>query len=127
MIKKNINSICYTVLLIIIFILSISTYNFKMQSLKKDNIINNLSLDLQNTNLNLRRANININDANNNLKKYIELNNKLNEQMQKLKMIKLKTNDIREEFIAKEIEQANCFLLNIDKEGECVDGVFKEF
>lgn len=109
----------YGLLLSIIAYLGCSTYHYKSLSLERLNKINMLELDIHNTKLNLDAANHNIEDANNQLKRYIDLNNKMNEQLVKFKNSKNVAKDIENE-----VRQINCMFINIDKEGDCIDGKF---
>lgn len=116
---NKIHTIIYGIFLSIIVYLGCSVYHYKSLSLERLNEINMLKLDIRNTKLNLDAANHNIEDANNQLKRYVELNNKMNEQLMRFKNSKNIAKNIE-----KEVKQINCMFINIDKEGDCIDGEF---
>ena len=111
----------YGILLSIITFLGCYAHHYKSLSLEQANTINALELDIHNTKLNLDAANHNIEDANNQLKRYIDLNNKMNEQLVKFKNSRNIAEDIEDE-----VRQINCMFINIDKEGDCINGEFIE-
>ncbi len=118
---SKLNLVCYIALLSIISYLSISTHRYKIQSIEKSNIINSLTLDLENTKLNLDEANKNIEIANQNLENYIQLNNNLNKQLKEITSIIVNPDNINEE-----VKQINCMFNNITKKGNCINGQFIE-
>lgn len=116
---NKLHTIIYGILLSIITFLGCYAHHYKSLSLKQANTINALELDIHNTKLNLATANHNIEDANNQLKRYINLNNKMNEQLKKFK-----NSEKNVKSIEKEVKQINCMFDNLGKEGNCIDGEF---